>query len=101
MSSWRKLVPWLLVIAALPLAFLGLEASSQSPACEALPSAFGDDVRTVQSDTLEGLVATHCETTRIDDGTVASKTVVNWSGLVAAAALLIGVWLLGALAAGQ
>ena len=97
----RKLVPWLLVLAALPFVFVGLDASSQSPACGQLPGAFGQGVRTEQSDTLDGLVATHCETTRIKDGAVATKTVVNWSGLAAAAAFLVGVWLLGAFAIGQ
>ena len=101
MALIRKLIPWLLVIAALPIAFVGLDASSQNPACGELPGAFGKGVRTEQSDTLEGVVATHCETTRIDDGTVVSKTVINWSGLAAAAAFLVGIWLLGALVVGQ
>jgi len=97
----RNLIPWLLVIAAVPFVFLGLEASSQSPACGELPGAFGKPVRTEQSETLGGYVATHCETTRIKGGAVASKTVINWSGLAAGAALLVGAWFLGAALVGQ
>jgi hypothetical protein len=96
----RSLVPWLITVAALPIVVVGLDASSQDPACDRLPGAFGNEVRTEQSDVLGGLVASHCETTDIGDGAVVAKTVVNWSGLVAGVAFLLGLWLLAGLAVG-
>lgn len=95
----RRLVPWLLVLVAIPVALLGLEASAPT-ACSQLPGAFSSGVTTEQSDTL-GVVASHCETTRSGSGTIVEETIVNWSGLVASIALLFGAWVVGALAVNQ
>jgi hypothetical protein len=69
-------------------------------ACGELAGAFSPGVTTRYSDTLV-VVASHCETTRLADGAVVGKTIVNWSGLAAAAAVCIGAWLLGAVIGGR
>lgn len=86
--SRRRLLPWALVGLVLPVALLGLVESSPQ-ACSELPGAFSRAVVTEQRETL-GVVASHCETTRLEEGDTASKTIVNCSGLVGASALLRG-----------
>lgn len=83
----------------MPIALRGLDASFQL-ACNELPGAFSSGVTTEQSDTL-AIVASHCETTRIADGLTTERTIVNWSGLVAAVALCLGAWLAGATIVGR
>ena len=83
----------------MPLALLGLAWSGPDSACNQIPSAFSRGVTTEQSETLE-VLASHCAVTNNRTGAVMEKTIVNWSGIVAAIALCAGAWLLGATIAG-
>ena len=65
-------------------------------ACSELPGAFSHGVTTSYSDTLGGLLASHCEFTRHSDGVRVEKDVINWSGLASAVAICAGAWLTGA-----
>lgn len=94
----QRIAPWALVALALLPALLMLGFAAPA-ACDELPDAFSRGVTTEHSDTL-WVVASHCETTSRATGTSASATVINWSGLVGATALLVGAWAAGAGAAG-
>jgi hypothetical protein len=96
--SIRSALPWLLVLLSVPVAALVLDGTA-ALACDELQGAFSRGVLTAQSDTLS-VVASHCETTDLVDGSTIEKTVINWSGLITAAAILVGAWFLGAGLAG-
>jgi hypothetical protein len=83
---------------AFGVALVGLEATAPV-ACDEVPTAFSHGVKTEQSTTLD-LVASSCEVTDRSTQVTVEKTVVNWSGLVAAIAGCAAAWLLGASLAG-
>jgi hypothetical protein len=96
----RRLLPWLLLLLALPVALWGVAVSAPA-ACDQLPTAFDEGVTTTHSGGLGSFVVDRCETTRAVDGAQNQVTVVNWSGLIAGMALCLAAWLAGALLAGR
>ena len=89
----RWVIPWVLVLLALPIAALGLEATANS-ACIG-NGAFTKGVTTEATTTLDVLAST-CKITDNSDGSVFQKTIINWAGIVFALSVVIGAWLLGA-----
>ena len=90
-----RLVPWIFLLLAAPVALWALVVSGPT-ACGEMEGAFRVGVTTESSTTLEFL-ADHCTITRNGDGAVERLTIVNGSGILAAIAVLVGAWFLGAL----
>jgi hypothetical protein len=95
MQVLGRLVPWIILVLALPVALWALAVTGPT-ACGEMEGAFRHGVTTKSSTTLE-LLADHCTITRNSDGAVTRSTIVNWSGILAALAILVGAWFLGAL----
>jgi hypothetical protein len=98
-ESHRTLVPWVLLLLAVPVALAVLGASAPA-ACDELPRAFDEGGTTSYGSGPEGFIVDTCSWTAAN-GTEEAVTVVNWSGLTVALALCVGAWFLGAAVAGR
>lgn len=97
--TWRRILPWALLLFVLPLATV-LAVETSADACIELPGAFSEGVTTQRTEILAGVLASHCEVGN-GFGEIEERTIVNGSGIVAGLGLCAGAWLLGATIAGR
>lgn len=95
----ERLLPWALLVLALPVALWAIGVTAPA-ACNELPDAFRDGGTTSYNGGVESFIVDHCERTE-SDGSRDAVTIINWSGLSIALGLCAGAWFLGAALVGR